>query len=126
MDSFKQTVLYVSIVILIIALIVIGLSISRSIKMVEWPPVVSKCPDFWKYDDSTEDCVNVKDLGNANDEYCPSYPTNSYNTCEKFNFNDDPKYSSSNEKCEKQKFSNALGLNWDGITNNNNVCEDDN
>ena len=43
MDSFKQTVLYVSIVILIIALIVIGLSISRSIKMVEWPPVVSKC-----------------------------------------------------------------------------------
>lgn len=124
MDSFKYSVFYVAIIILIIALVVIGLSIKNSMSQTKWPPVVGKCPDFWKFDDTSGDCVNVQDLGNADDVECPNFPSADYSNCERYNFSNDNRFSGGAERCEKQKWSNALGLNWDGITNNRNICDD--
>lgn len=124
MDSFKYTTLVVAITILVVALFVIGMSIRKSMKNTGWPPVISDCPDFWKFDDTTNECVNINDLGNADDIACPNYPTANYNTCERFDFSSHSKFSGANNKCEKQKWSDALGLKWDGITNKRNVCDD--
>ena len=123
MDSFKYSVLYTAIVILIIALIVIGLSIRSSISSAKWPPVIASCPDFWRFDDQTRSCVNVNDLGNASDTACPMYPTSTYSTCDKFSFENDPKFSGAIGKCEKQKWADELGIKWDGITNNRDLCD---
>ena len=122
MDGFKYRVLYVSIIILIIALIVIGISISNSIASAEWPPVIGTCPDFWTFDDATRECVNINNLGNTHDATCPNYPSSGHTTCERYNFEDNTAYSGANGKCEKQKWSDMLGVKWDGITNNKSVC----
>ena len=124
MDSFKYSVLYVSVIILIIALVVIGLSIKNSVSSTTWPPVIGNCPDFWKFDDATRECVNINDLGNADDTYCPNYPSATYSTCDKFNFEDNTAYDGNVGKCEKQKWADALGLSWDGITNDRDLCDD--
>lgn len=124
MDSFKKTVLYVAVVILIIALVVIGLSISKSVSSAKWPPVIGKCPDFWSYEESSGDCINTNNLGNADDTACPNYATSDYSNCERFNFSEDSKFSGSSELCEKQTWANALGLEWDGITNDSNACSE--
>ena len=124
MDSFKYSVLYTAIVILIIALIVIGLSIRSSISNAKWPPVITSCPDFWRFDDQTRECVNINNLGNASDTACPNYPTSRHTKCDKFKFEDDTKFSGSYGNCEKQKWADALGIKWDGITNNRELCDD--
>tara|TARA_E500000331_G_scaffold148766_1_gene144787 strand:+ start:2242 stop:2616 length:375 start_codon:yes stop_codon:yes gene_type:complete len=123
MDSFKYSVLYVSIIILIIALVVIGLSIKNSVSNTEWPPVTGNCPDFWKFDDATRECVNINGLGSTDSSYCPNYPSADTTHCERFNFEDDVAYSGNVGKCQKQKWADALGLSWDGITNNREICD---
>lgn len=124
MDSFKYSVLYVSVIILIIALVVIGLSIKNSVSTTTWPPVIGNCPDFWKFDDSSRECVNINGLGKTDDSYCPNYPSSGNTTCGRFNFEDNTSYSGNVGKCEKQKWADSLGLSWDGITNNRDLCED--
>lgn len=123
MDSFKYSVIYASIVILIIALFVIGWSISNSVNTKKWPPVIGNCPDFWKFDDQTRECVNINGLGNTDDTVCPNYPSSGNTNCERFNFGDDPKYSGAIGKCNKQSWSDALGIKWDGITNDRDLCD---
>ena len=124
MDSFKYSVLYVSVIILIISLIVIGLSIKNSVSSSTWPPVIGNCPDFWKFDDTSRECVNINGLGNTDDSYCPNYPSAGNSTCDRFNFEDNTAYSGNVGKCEKQKWADSLGLSWDGITNDRDLCED--
>ncbi len=122
MDSFKYSVIYVSIIILIIALIVIGLSIRNTVSSKKWPPIIGNCPDFWKFDDATRECVNINGLGNTDDTVCPNYPAGGHTTCERFNFEDDTQYSGAIGKCNKQSWANDVGVTWDGITNDRDLC----
>ena len=102
MESFQKIVLISAIVILIIALIIIGISLTYSKKYV-WPPNVSVCPDWWVLDGSgnNQKCLNVKDLGVCNTK--------------EMNFNSSL-FTGSSGTCNKYTWANKCKVSWDGIT----------
>lgn len=109
MGSFQKFVLFAAIIILIIALIFIGMALSKSTSSVVWPPMIPECPDYWTMDGSgnATTCINVKDLGT-----CPPKGNSKHLT---MNFNT-PAFTGSNELCAKYTWANNCGVSWDGIT----------
>ena len=108
MDTFQKIILLIAIVILIIALIFIGISLTYS-RDKQWPPLVPECPDYWTIDGSGNNttCVNLKNLGT-----CP--PQNGMRHL-RMNFNS-PEFAGSNEMCAKYTWAKNCGISWDGIT----------
>ena len=109
MEGFQKFVLFAAIIILIIALVFIGIALSRSKSTQIWPPMVPECPDYWAIDGSGNNatCINVKDLGT-----CPSQGGQPHLT---MNFNT-PAFTGTNELCAKYNWANRCGVTWDGIT----------
>jgi hypothetical protein len=108
MEGFQKIVLFAAIIILIIALVFIGISLSYA-KGQQWPPIVPNCPDYWVFDGSGNNtrCVNVKDLGT-----CP--PTSGDKHLQ-MNFNTSP-FTGTQGDCSKYNWANRCGVSWDGIT----------
>ena len=81
MDGFQKFVLFSAIIILIIALVFIGTSLSYSTNSV-WPPMTPQCPDYWAIDGSGNNttCINVKDLGTCPAQSGQSHLTMNFNT----------------------------------------------
>jgi hypothetical protein len=109
MEGFQKTVLIIAIVILIITLVVIGVALSSSSRLEEWPPMLSDCPDYWKIDGSGNmaTCTNIKDLGS-----CPAKSGEKHLV---MNFNS-PVFSGDNGTCNKYNWAKKCGVTWDGIT----------
>ena len=108
--NFQKTVLTISIVLLIVALIVFG-SMLYTDKS-EYPPVAAQCPDYWIDMSGGMGtggyCINTKNLGKG--------------TCKnRMNFNGGL-WSGEDGLCNKNKWANACDLTWDGVTNNPNAC----
>jgi hypothetical protein len=116
MEGFQKFVLISAIIILIIALVFIGITLTYS-KEQQWPPMVPECPDYWIMDGSGNNstCINMKDLGT-----CP--PKNGDKHL-KMDFND-PVFTGSNGTCAKYTWAKKCGISWDGITYGvNNPCQ---
>ena len=108
--EFQQTVMTISVIMLVLALILIGVALYRQKYNADiaFPPVVADCPDYWD-NVSTEDkiqCENVKNLGG-----CPGVKDFSAS-----------EFVGNNGVCEKQKWAKACGVVWDGVANNNETC----
>jgi hypothetical protein len=59
--NFQSIILTIAIIGLIILLVVIGYSLSKSSSTVVWPPIVGSCPDYWMdLKGNGEECYNVK------------------------------------------------------------------
>ena len=117
MEGFQKIVLYAAIIILIIALVIIGVSLSYGKDSQVWPPVVPQCPDYWVADGSGNNttCINVKDLGT-----CKATGGKKHLT---MNFNQAP-YVGANSTCAKYTWAKKCGLSWDGISYGvNNPCQ---
>jgi len=117
MEGFQKIVLYSAIIILIIALVIIGISLSYAKDSQVWPPIVPQCPDYWTFDGSGNNatCINVKDLGT-----CQATGENKHLT---MNFNNPP-YVGEGATCAKYTWAKKCGLSWDGITYGvNNPCQ---
>lgn len=111
MDGFQKFILFAAIIILVLALIFIGVMLSKGKSQTQWPPIVPECPDYWLADGSGNNttCVNVKNLG----------------TCQQntMNFNT-PTFTGTNSLCAKYTWANNCGVSWDGITYGvNNPCQ---
>jgi hypothetical protein len=102
MGRFQKIVIICAIVILLISLLIIGITLSKSNKSV-WPPNVSACPDWWVLDGSgnRQKCINVKDLG-----VCKT-KTMDFNTSA---------FTGSSGTCNKYTWANNCKVSWDGIT----------
>jgi len=109
MEAFQKIVLFSAIIILILALILMGITLSSG-SSVEWPPIVPECPDWWvaRKVGSTNFCVNARDLGTC------SAPTRGQDH-QIMNFNT-PTFTGSNGTCAKYKWANRCNVAWDGIT----------
>ena len=109
MEGFQKFVLFSAIIILIISLILIGISLSYAKNKQTWPPISSKCPDYWVSDGSgnSATCINVKDLGT-----CPPLSGTKHLTMD---FNKGA-FAGSQGTCNKYNFCTKCGLSWDGIT----------
>jgi len=108
LDGTKKTIIVIAIIILIIYLIIIGLSIYNAQYNHTYPPVVPECPDYWEI---TEDkiCKNTKNIGS--------------NICDGQVINlNEAKWKGKSGLCEKYQFAKRCNLQWDGISENNDLC----
>jgi hypothetical protein len=113
--SFQKTILMIAMIGLIILLVVIGISLSKSSSKMVWPPLTGSCPDYWlDLKGDGESCYNAKSLGKCN---LPG--TTEQNT---MNFNVSP-FNAENGTCSKYTWATRCGVTWDGITYGvNNPC----
>jgi hypothetical protein len=106
--NFQKIVLTIAIIVLIIMLVVIGVTLSKSVNSETWPPIVGACPDYWvDLSGNGEACYNIKSLGTCN---LPS--SDQKNT---MNFNSDP-FTSDNGNCSKYRWANGCKVTWDGVS----------
>lgn len=101
--NFKVVILIIAIILLIVSLIVVGYLLYSSKTSGNWPPLVSKCPDYWTDESNNGSlCKNTHTLG----------------SCQI-----DIKDFSAMTACDKYTWANSCGITWDGITNEtNNPC----
>ena len=109
MEGFQKIVLFSAIIILIIALVIIGIALSKARSNEEWPPMVPECPDYWKIDGSGNNttCTNMKDLG-----VCPPMAGQKHLVMD---FNTST-FTGDSGSCNKYKWANKCKVTWDGIT----------
>lgn len=120
--GFQKIVLTVALIVFILLIMFIGSVLYQNKYTSAFPPVVASCPDYWldkesnatnPIDDSQDktygSCFNIKNLGNP--------------SCSKeMNFNGD-EWSGSDGNCRKYKWAKGCDLTWDGITNNDSICD---
>jgi hypothetical protein len=140
LGEFQSTSLAIAFVILILCMIVISITLSKTTG--KYPPTIDACPDYWststyldpklacmksefgccpngsyKTDaDGTNcaiDCYNTHQLGTISST-CTSIP-------DQMNFTSDT-YTGSTGICNKQKWASQCGITWDGVTNVTNAC----
>lgn len=108
MEVFQKIVLFVAIVILIIALVFIGITLSYA-QDSQWPPITPQCPDYWTIDGSGNNtrCINVKDLGTCPPQNGEPHLSMDFNS---------PQFSGANGMCSKYTWATKCGVSWDGVT----------
>lgn len=99
--NFQQTVILVAIIILILMLIIIGFSLARDRKKLNFPPTSSECPDYWI--SSENGCKNPENLG-----ICGKGPISF----------DNFRYKGHHGDCNKAIWAKNCHVTWSGITNN--------
>jgi len=109
--DFSSLVVSTATILLILVLTLIGISLYRSKHSSDYPPVIGSCPDYW-LDNSTEgngkSCTNVKGLGDSGCSETMDFST--------------PEYKGKAGLCKKKKWSESCRVTWDGITNNDRIC----
>ena len=108
--NFQKLILTIATILLIIILVIIGLSLSKTINgsTTVWPPLTSDCPDYWlDASGNGSSCLNTHSLGKCN---IPS--KGNPNT---MNFNQMP-FTGSDGLCAKYRWATNCGVTWDGIT----------
>jgi hypothetical protein len=116
MEGFQKFVLYSAIIILIIALVFIGITLSYAKDKHAWPPIVPACPDYWTVngEGDASTCTNTKDLGTCPATSGQQHLVKNFNTAA---------FSGSNGACAKYTWANNCKVSWDGITYGvNNPC----
>jgi hypothetical protein len=116
--NFQKIVLIVATMILIVVLVIIGISLSKSMNN-NWPPTVADCPDYWiDLSGNGQACFNTHGLGKCN------IPSESDKLT--MNFNQSP-FIGSNGICAKYKWAKNCQVTWDGITSGvKNPCDESN
>jgi|TARA_B110001450_G_scaffold252195_1_gene273483 hypothetical protein len=102
--NFQKIVLVISIILLIVAMGFIATAIINQNHIVDFPPVISECPDYWSHNVEQNKCINDRELG----EYIDNQKLN------EFGIND----SNYATMCSKKNMMENYKLSWDGITNN--------
>jgi hypothetical protein len=114
--NFKVFVIMLFIVVLIVTSVLTYYSMRKELKSRGWPPIVSKCPDYWALnkDENGEEniCKNTKNLGRVECSKTIDLNTFIYNS--KLLADDD---------CTKAQWARTCDLTWDGITNKENICD---
>ena len=126
MDIFYIIVLGVAVSLLIIVLAIIGVGMTRKNgKGDAWPPIESTCPDYWKIDPSTGNCVlPTKDSRNTGALYKKDGTMAKGVTTTKGYDTTTPSPSIDFTKpywiaCNKQTWAKTFDVYWDGYSNFN-------
>ena len=116
--NFQKIVLIMAIVLLIIILVAIGVTLSKSRREENWPPIVGECPDYWvDMSGNGEACVNSNSLGRCN------IPNDANANANAMNFNQAP-FTGDNGNCSKYRWATSCKVTWDGITSGvKNPCD---
>jgi hypothetical protein len=112
--NFYKSISILALVVLICCLAFVSVALQSSSKDNVFPPNVSECPDFF---------VKTTDSGSTT---CVANYAAPDSSCTPKSF-DDQKYRNpgmgpTSGVCEKKQWAKECGVNWDGITNNPDVC----
>lgn len=110
--NFQRIVLMIAGILLLGFLAAVVYSMIKANAIGEWPPVISNCPDNWVMDTDGKTCKNLNGMPKTS---TAGSCGDSFNTAA-------PEYLGQSGLCEKYKWSKTCGINWDGISNNPNVC----
>ncbi len=106
--NFQKIIMAIAIVALIVILVLVGIALSKAKTNQIWPPIVSKCPDYWlDLSGNGAACFNKQGLGTCNK---PSDTNQNV-----MNFNTSP-YNAADGACAKYNWAKNCGVAWDGIT----------
>lgn len=111
--SFYKTSLMIMILILILCLTVLGVVISNSETSILYPPTVADCPDYY-VKNGTGECVDEAQQLSENTE-CQSINPETL-------FSKNEGIGEESSLCQKKRWAEGCNVNWDGITNNENIC----
>ena len=106
--AFQKIVVIIAILSLIGALTFIGYAMYNKQHNGVFPPVINQCPDGWEAKDKS--CHNTKSLGTS-----ATGDDNSVNFNTTF-------FQGHNGNCRKSNWAKRCGIEWNGITNNPNIC----
>ena len=109
--NFYKFISLLAIVVLIICLAFVATALQTSSSEKLFPPHISECPDFYVKNANGE-CVAQFDVSGT------SCKINDFSDSE---FNN-PGMGLHSGICKKKNWAKDCGVNWDGITNNNDVC----
>jgi len=109
--DYKTTISIIAVVLLIIALIFIAIALNTAKKNVQWPPTRADCPDFWdkhnpRWNRGRPICHNPKNIGK----------------CGKWKQFNGEQWQGPYGDCRKKIWTTKCGLTWDGLTNNEDIC----
>ncbi len=112
--NFYKFICILALVVLIVCLACIGVAMNSTSNTSIFPPNVSNCPDFYTMDNSTN-CTSTYTNTSSSDSDCKqkSFDSDPYTN---------PGMGPTSGMCAKQKWATECGVNWDGITNNPDVC----
>ena len=111
--NFYKIIIILALIVLICMLAFVGYQLELTSQNYYFPPHLSNCPDFYTNQDGT--CVPTYVITKNDVASCTS---NRFDE-EKYN---NPGMGPSSGICEKKKWAQTCGVNWDGITNNPAVC----
>ena len=132
-DSFYLIILSVALFILIIVLGFMGWMLSHQKDQVDFPNITTTCPDFWEIDSTngyckqpttsenfnfgkrviTEDAAKFIPIGATTPILAPGFSGTTFNS-------KDSVWGSGKEAiCNKKKWADNIGINWDTVTNVN-------
>jgi len=121
MLSFYTTVVIIAIVILVIALTIVGVTLTNKKNNISFPDYQNTCPDFWSLDTDGTTCkpllsnINTPPPNKASIAVKHDGVTSANNVISSINISDDNWVS----VCDKSSWAKKSGILWDGVTNNN-------
>ena len=110
MDSFYLIVVAIAVFILILCLTGVGILMGYQNANLTFPPSANTCPDGWTATGTT--CAPPTDDKGNSVSILGVTAAQGYD--QKFNKIYMSKWT---DKCEKKKWANMYGINWDGISN---------
>jgi len=134
MEQFYNIVIGVAIAVLIFCLVIVGIMLQKGSDGKPFPNYATQCPDGWQITQNAEGettCV----VPMKSSQNFPQYPTELDNDRYKSDGSDkvisnissgttitedsELKFNIIASKCDLRKWSNTVGVSWDGITNYN-------
>ena len=87
-----------------------------------YPPVIQKCPDYYKLDTRTGTCTAESLWGFNAGQIYTSTRTGLNCVAVDFSGNNVGGMGSKSTLCSKKRWAEDCGVTWDGITNNQMIC----
>ena len=116
MEFYKKAI-FVAGIILIVCLAIVGTLLFFGERKNIYPPNLSKCPDYYKYNENTNNCTTT--IQNLSSTCGDTFPMSG-------NLEDSiyPPTGKGPDSglCKKKLKSRECGLSWDGITNDDDIC----
>ena len=131
METFQKNIITIWLIVLIIASILLLLIIRNTLENSTWPPIKPDCPDYWDVSlnsaDGIKSCFNNSGVNQCKRNY-PKSDTNPGWCTSGLNENKLKTELGGLSKqedidCAKNLWAKYEGITWDGITNNNKICE---
>ena len=110
--NFYKFICVLAFIVLIVSLACIGVAIHTSSNDVLFPPNVSSCPDFY-IKNSNGQCEATFNVPSGCDTQTFDETNGQYSN---------PGMGPTSGMCSKKNWAEECGVNWDGITNNTEIC----